>query len=341
MTIDKPSPMLRQLHIDQFARPLMFVKAINIIVLIFWLQAFGVVMATAFTGDFIGAIYKLPFMFALGFPAWVFWRSLDATSTVSDPLMRVSYLVLGAICLIVVLIAGLALMGSYISDTNDIDDTTPGILLGLFTQFFFWGILTLLATISLKRLRRTKVDKIGITLEELARSMSPTRAKQTLWFTTVQNLKSPEALRFIVIAVVLSAIYSVIYIYLRSEFEEMDAGQSEYPSVAGKLKSLKLAADLCFLGACYFLLRARAKLQPTAESVLSTDTRAPVLLLRSFVDDERVRFRFSERTLFDFSLEHHPLDAAYPLVVRATDRNQEGCFMLFSHDFLLYREHKP
>jgi hypothetical protein len=302
MTIDKPSPMLRQLHIDQFARPLMFVKAINIIVLIFWLQAFGVVMATAFTGGFIGAIYKLPFMFALGFPAWVFWRSPDATSTVSDPLMRVSYLVLGAICLIVVLIAGFALMGPYISDTNDIDDTTPGILLGLFTQFFFWGILTLLATISLKRLRRTKVDKIGITLEELARSMSPTRAKQTLWFTTAQNLKSPEALRFIVIAVVLSVIYSVIYIYLRSEFEEMDAGQSEYPSIAGKLKSLKLAADLCFLGACYFLLRARAKLQPTAESVLSTDTRAPVLLLRSFVDDERVRFRFSERTLFDFSL---------------------------------------
>src|SRR5262249_53409073 len=33
------------------------------------------------------------------------------------------------------------------------------------------------------------------------------------------------------------------------------------------------------------------------------DRRALVLFLRSFVDDERVRFLFAERTLFDFSLE--------------------------------------
>ena len=64
MTIDKPSPMLHQLHIDQFARPLYYVRAINIIVVIFWIQAFGVVMVNAFTGNFIAAIYQLPFMFA-------------------------------------------------------------------------------------------------------------------------------------------------------------------------------------------------------------------------------------------------------------------------------------
>jgi len=156
MTIDKPAPMLRQLHIDQFAKSLFFIKAISIIVLIFWLQASGLVIVNALRGNLIGAIYQLPFMFALGFPAWVFWRSLDVTSTVTDPLMRIAYLVLGTICLIVVLGAGLALVASYIGDTDDIGDTNPAVLFGLFTQFLFWGITTLLATISLKRLRRTK-----------------------------------------------------------------------------------------------------------------------------------------------------------------------------------------
>jgi hypothetical protein len=80
----------------------MFIKAISIAVLVFWLQAFGVVMTTALTGSFAEAIYQLPFMIALGFPAWVFWRSLDITSTVTDPLIHFAYLVLGTISLIIV-----------------------------------------------------------------------------------------------------------------------------------------------------------------------------------------------------------------------------------------------
>src|SRR5262249_25650372 len=167
MTIDKPSPMPRQLHIDQFARQLMFVRILSLIVVIYWIQTFGAVMATVFIGNFIDAVYKLPFMFALGFPAWVCWRSIDPISTATDPLTRIAYLVLGTICLIFVLIAGLAMM------VSDIDETSP-MLPGIFFQFFFWGVMTLLAAISLKRLRRTKIDTIGITLEELVRSMRPT-----------------------------------------------------------------------------------------------------------------------------------------------------------------------
>jgi len=199
MTIDKPSPMPRQLHIDQFARQLMFVRILSLIVVIYWIQTFGAVMATVFIGNFIDAVYKLPFMFALGFPAWVCWRSIDPISTATDPLTRIAYLVLGTICLIFVLIAGLAMM------VSDIDETSP-MLPGIFFQFFFWGVMTLLAAISLKRLRRTKIDTIGITLEELVRSMRPTPAKQAPW--SVANLKSPGVLRFIVIATILLVIYS-------------------------------------------------------------------------------------------------------------------------------------
>jgi hypothetical protein len=38
MTIDKTSPMLRQLHIDQFARPLMFVRILSLFVVVFGLK---------------------------------------------------------------------------------------------------------------------------------------------------------------------------------------------------------------------------------------------------------------------------------------------------------------
>jgi hypothetical protein len=210
-------------------------------------------------------------------------------------------LVLGVICLIVVLIAGLVLMASYIADTDDMSDTNPGLVFGPFIQFFSWGVMTLLAVISLNRLNRTKIDKIGITLSELVLSLRPTIAKATSWFTTV--LKSPKALRFMVIAVILFCTYSGIYIYLKSVLEELFEERTFSEPVAPELRFLKFAADLSLLGGWYFLLRARTKLQPTAESVLSMDRRAPVLFLRSFVDDERVRFLQAERTLFDFSLE--------------------------------------
>jgi len=92
--------MLRQLHIDQFARPFNLIKALSFGVVIVWLKAFAGVMVDALTGNFIDAAYQLPFILALGFTAWVFWRSIDGISAVTDPLTRIAYRVLGAVCLI-------------------------------------------------------------------------------------------------------------------------------------------------------------------------------------------------------------------------------------------------
>jgi len=290
MTIDKPSPMLHQLHIDQFARPLRFISVLGPLVIILWLQSFGSLMVEALRGNF----YVLAFILAFGFTAWVCWRTVDVISVVTNSLMLIAYRVLGALCLILVLV-----FGALMAFSDDIDFSFFQ-QLGGFIQWLFVGIITMLAARSLKRLRRTKIDKIGITLEELVRSLRPTTpAKQTPWFSTV--LASPGALRFIVIAVILFGIYSGINIYANSLNEKMTSPES-FNSL---LSSLTTFSTLSFAATCYFLLRARAKLQPTAESVLSKDRRAPVLFLRSFVDDERVHFDSNEagRTLFDFSLE--------------------------------------
>ena len=58
------------------------------------------------------------------------------------------------------------------------------------------------------------------------------------------------------------------------------------------------------LGLSFFLLlRARVKFQPSADDVLSVDKRPPILFLRSFSDDDHVKFLQSSQSLFDFSLE--------------------------------------
>jgi hypothetical protein len=301
MTIDKPSPMLRQLHIDQFARPLRVVGLANFVVIFFWIKALGIFIVDALAGELsvlFWQVFWLILIPSFGFSAWVCWRTVDVISTVTDPLIRISYLTVGTICLAWVLIASLAFM---VSGTIGDAGTNVGVTNVIGGQVFilFLGTITLLAARSLKRLRRIKIDNTGITLEELVRSIHPTAAKGTRWFTTFHGLKSPGVIRFLVIAVILLIIYSGMDLYVKSALDQMTFGQP----IAPEVRFLANASQYVFLGACYFALRARVKLQPTAESILSMDRRTPVLFLRSFVDDERVRFLHAQRTLFDFSLE--------------------------------------
>src|SRR5215510_9780529 len=101
MTIDKTSPMLHQLHIDQFARPLRLLWAANLLIIFFWIKALGIFIVDALAGNL--SVLELVFWVILislsGFSAWVCWRTVDVISTVTDPLMRISYLTLGTICL--------------------------------------------------------------------------------------------------------------------------------------------------------------------------------------------------------------------------------------------------
>lgn len=53
----------------------------------------------------------------------------------------------------------------------------------------------------------------------------------------------------------------------------------------------------------YLLVIARRYFQVSADALLAVDKRAPVLFLRSFDDDEKLRFASANRALLDFSLE--------------------------------------
>jgi hypothetical protein len=66
-----------------------------------------------------------------------------------------------------------------------------------------------------------------------------------------------------------------------------------------------------------FLVYARHYLRPNFQSVRSADSRPPILLLRSFEDDEKLRYLRADTAFFDFSLESRLADhfsAAGPFI---------------------------
>ena len=64
-----------------------------------------------------------------------------------------------------------------------------------------------------------------------------------------------------------------------------------------------LLLPMLWQGGFLFFLYARRDLQPSAERLLEGDHRAAILLLRSFVDDEKVSYQSADFGLIDFSLE--------------------------------------
>jgi hypothetical protein len=56
-------------------------------------------------------------------------------------------------------------------------------------------------------------------------------------------------------------------------------------------------------GPFLMLFYARSCFQPSAEALLKADPRPPVLFLRSFIDDERMKYIRAERSFMDASLE--------------------------------------
>src|SRR5262249_37423814 len=151
---------------------------------------------TGYFSDFTELVFQLILVSSPGFSAWVGWRTIDVVSTVTDPLIRISYLTLGIIC-VVLFLAAISLLITFIDDDTSAVSANLSSLeslssLGLYS--FSLGALTLLAARSLKRLRRTKIDKIGITLEELVRFVHPASAEDTRWSATFAGLKSPAVM---------------------------------------------------------------------------------------------------------------------------------------------------
>lgn len=87
-----------------------------------------------------------------------------------------------------------------------------------------------------------------------------------------------------------------VYVYVYP-IEEIPQSRLHLVNVISSVDSLLKVTG------CFAIFKAKQYFQTTADSLLSVDTRKPVLFLRAFDDDEKMRFAKWQVGFLDFSLE--------------------------------------
>jgi hypothetical protein len=136
----------------------------------------------------------------------------------------------------------------------------------------FWsvsgGSIVVLAALAVRRLRRRQIDPLGVKLIELLSTLSQQRAPSRLRSIAPQW----PLLGVVLITTVMSVVLS------------------PFNPVFGELTAVFALGILVPLTLSVF--------QPNANTVLKADSRRPVLLMRSFIDDERMSELLGIRRLF-------------------------------------------
>ena len=155
-----------------------------------------------------------------------------------------------------------------------VTDPVLGLLLGANTGIP--GILAFGAAVAVAMLRRRAVDGLGIPLRVLVADVE-----------ALQEGSRPRRLRAQRPLLGWLLVAAAIAIWLAGDFFWPDSPAS---------RDLSRFAFL-------LVVFARANFQPTAADLLQDDPRPPVLLLRSFLDDEKINWRNATRSFVDASLE--------------------------------------
>jgi FHA domain len=134
--------------------------------------------------------------------------------------------------------------------------------------------------VSVLLLKRMRPATFGLPLVELLRDLSRYEDPRAVDAKKIKRVNAPRG-------IVLGALGSVISCIALDPLA--------FLSMAVKL-------PIGLLG-CFLLIRARRYFQISADSLLSADKRKPILFLRSFEDDEQVKFHSSGKAILDFSLE--------------------------------------
>jgi len=266
----------RTIDIGSLVWPCRLIKLTHVALVSFVVTLPVSVLSALLKQDIPQLVTQCGLLALLAFPAYMAWRNIDVVHSIGQRYTIRSLL----LCAAVMLLYGLFMLAAA-SQATEGDERVNLMVTGVVVPAF--AIFPLLAAWSVYRLRRKIVDGLGVRLAtvvaDLAGLERPHRPRQL----TPQRPVLGWTLVGLAVA-----------IWLGSDFLP-----AEYFKTSDQIRIASSLSPYAFL----LVLAARAYFQPTAVSLLADDQRPPILLLRSFIDDEKLNWAAGNRSLVDTSLE--------------------------------------
>ena len=241
---------VKTVRIDRLVGPFWWVKSANC-----WLQFLAVVIPLTIIprvlrGEFDPSLIGWTFILI---PLWIGCCKYVNVVDILDQKYAISSLLMVGVPAIVLGLLSLPLWSEWLS--GETADNPSFMALGVWPVC--GGIIAVLAALAVWRLRRRRIDPLGVKLVDLVSTLSQQQAPNRLRNIAAQWLLLGLVLIATVVTMTLGTfnLFKVIFV----EF------------------------------AFFFIIPlARSAFRPNANSLLKADSRRPVLLLRSFIDDERM-----------------------------------------------------
>ena len=154
---------------------------------------------------------------------------------------------------------------------------------------YFLVVLVGVSLVNARRLRKMDVPSIGVSLVGLLSELRSRKAPLPHHSKSARSLNAPLGVFFAAAGtIIILTCWSLPVLVMKNEF--IVAILFSYPEVAG----------------WFLLMRSRRYFQVNADSLLGVDKRRPILFLRPFSDDQKLRYlppRNLIKMFIDFSLE--------------------------------------
>ena len=273
---------LRIIDISRIAHPLRFVNLANYFMLVGGLSMILAFVPAAITSRASGPELAGIAIFAIayGICAWVGWRNIGVLSAVVD-----RYTTLGLAVLAVVSgFLALSNVSTFLAGPN-LDDTATKEAVLAATNGGLSAAAALAGIVALALVRRLSLPALGLGLRTfLSHGLSSQDAPGGTY--TLPPADARKGILFLATGIV----WLIGFNFIPNSFFLQSSAIA------------RLMVPISQIG-FVFLIYARHHFRPGFMTVTATDRRPPVLLLRSFVDDEKVNYQRADAALFDFSLE--------------------------------------
>lgn len=264
------------ISIDNLVNLFSWIKWTNIILLSFVITLPSTILSSLLKGESAGAILVAIGAAFLAFPAWIAWKNINVIHSVTQ---RYTIRTLLFVACITNLFGSALILGGIFTFTGR--DKEAVLVYGAVMVLF--GILPFGAALAILRLRKKTVPILGVRLDSLVRDIENSQSATDL----IRPKPEHPTVGWMLI-------FGAFCIWTAGDF---------IPTDSLRLQDAQRIINGVSQFAFILVLLARSYFQPTANTILSTDRRKPILLLRSFIDDEKINWNRSDVTFFDTSLE--------------------------------------